>query len=629
MARKDTPETTSASIRIAFGRFWPYVRSDRRFVFSAIGLLVVSAAAETVAIRMFGVIADSALGDASLSGFWVPAAVWAGAAVVAGTATFGAGWLVSWIAERFLLRVRDAVYAHLQSLSPGFYAGHDTGDLTARLTSDIEQIEQLTTTGVVTTAGAAVTAVFYTVAGIWTSWQLALVALVLAPATWLASRLFSRRIQRVAGDERAANGAIATAVTDGLTHLPLVQAYNQQPGERRRLNAHGKTWLHARVRLAKLGSGHAALIDVTETIVLLLVVGAGIWLISRGRLTIGGVLAFTSYLAYLNTPLRELGYFRVTAAAASVSSDRIAELMAARPGVTDIDGARALGPSRGELVVDRVTYRYPGTNRPALSDLSFVARRGELVLLTGASGAGKSTVAQLLLRFADPDRGAVRIDGTDLRGVTLTSLREQVALIPQQAAVLHAPAWANIAYGRPGASPDEVVAAAKAADAHDFITALPQGYQTVLDGQRISGGQRQRIAIARALLRNAPIIVLDEPTTGLDSLATERVVEPLRRLARGRTLIMISHDLSLAPFANTVLVLDAGRIVERGTHDELVRAGGLYTRLHAGDSPRSPVLAARPQVAVRRPPGTHTGRWAIRGVLPDPDRTAVFRRPPA
>jgi ATP-binding cassette subfamily B protein len=575
----------TASIRGSFRRFWPYVRADRRFLLLAALALLVAAAAETVAIWMYSLITDNALAVGRLSGLWVPAGIWIGMAVVSGLATFGAGWLTTWVSERFLLRTRDAVYAHLQRLSPNYLARHDSGDLVARLTSDLEAIDALTASGLIGVAGALITIVCYGTASLLLSWQLSVAAFVLVPVVWLAARAFGNRIKVVSKEERDTNGEIGAVVVANVTNLVLIQAYNQQGAERRRLHGRGLAWLRARVWEAKLAGAHTPVVDLAEVLCLLLVLSFGVWQVGRHTMTIGDVLAFTVYIGYLYPPLRSIGYLSVTASSAAASSDRIAELLAARPEVVQSANAVAVADGRGEIRFDRVGYRYSGSAHHALHGVSFRARPGQLVLVTGESGAGKSTITTLLLRFADPTEGRISFDGIDLRALTLDSLREQISLVPQRTQVFHATVRDNLAYGRPDATHADVVAAARSADAHEFIRALPQGYDTMLDGlgHRLSGGQLQRLAIARAILRDSPVLVLDEPTAGLDAPAAARVLLVLRRLARTRTVLLVSHDLAAAPYADLVLMLSGGRLVEQGSHADLLRFGGRYRALHQGN----------------------------------------------
>jgi ATP-binding cassette subfamily B protein len=323
------------------------------------------------------------------------------------------------------------------------------------------------------------------------------------------------------------------------------------------------------------------LVDLIELAGVLLVIVLGTRAIAGGGLTLGGMLVFIAYLTRLYGPVRDLSSLSNTVFKALAGAERVIELLDERPRVVERRDPVRLARARGVIELADVHFRYGGAEQPALRGVTLRAAPGERVALVGASGAGKSTVARLLLRWGDPDAGAVRLDGHDLRDLELASLRRSVALLLQETLVLHGSVRENIAYARPEATQAQIEAAARAAGAQAFIEELPQGYDTALGerGRRLSGGQRQRIAIARALLADAPVLVLDEPSTGLDAAARAALDAPLRELMRDRTTLVISHDLLLTRDADLILVLDEGRVIERGRHDELVTHGGAYARL--------------------------------------------------
>jgi ABC-type multidrug transport system fused ATPase/permease subunit len=352
----------------------------------------------------------------------------------------------------------------------------------------------------------------------------------------------------------------------------LVQAYNRHETEVARFRRENEGILSAELAATRLRALFSPVVDLIELAGALLVIGWGTYALSEGRITIGGMLAFLAYLTMLYGPIRELSRLGTTIFAAAAAAERIIDVLEQEPAVRDRPGAAPLSRARGLVELDGVTFTYPGGTRPALDNVSLRVEPGETVALVGASGAGKSTVAKLLLRLDDPDRGTVRIDGRDVRDLTLESVRENVTILLQETLVFDGTVRENIAYGRPGASETEIVAAAKAADAHEFIAALPDGYAAVVGqkGRRLSGGQRQRLAIARALLRDAPILILDEPSTGLDAASMRRLLGPLRLLMRGRTTIVISHSQTTIQEATKIVVLDGGRVVDH--HQEPISA---------------------------------------------------------
>ncbi|GGT06578.1 protein-tyrosine-phosphatase [Nonomuraea spiralis] len=554
---------------------------------------VLAALCEVAAIRLFGHITDDVLATRDLDAFWAPAFTWLGLAAVAGVTSFAGAYATAYGAEKFLLALRDRVFAHIQSLSPDFSENRRLGDLMARLTDDIQAIEELVGSGLVKLFTTAASVIFFAGAAFFIRWDLALVTMALIPAFLVVSKLFAARFRTAAARERFSNGAMNSVLEEGLANQALVQAYNRQGAESGRLHGEGRRWLRANLSQAWLSGLYQPVVQVIETVCLIVIIGFGAWEIVAGRLTLGGLLAFAAYLAMLYPAVQGLGEIALTVSEAAAGSDRVIEVLRARPLVTDAESAVALpGRSEGRVEFDGVGFTYPGRTRPALRDVSLTAGPGDLVVCTGPSGSGKSTLAKLLLRFYDPDRGRVLLDGRDIRGLTRDSLRDNVAILHQETLLFSGSVRDNIAYGRPGASLGEVIRAAEAAGVHDFVKLLPQGYDTPVGqrGRLLSGGQRQRIGIARAILRDAPVLVLDEPMTGLDDATVAQVMKPLRRLMAGRTTILITHDLRHVPDGARIVELEP---VPREDRIRLKRVGSFGLRPRLG----APPGAAAPEAA--------------------------------
>ncbi|MFF7355342.1 ABC transporter ATP-binding protein [Streptomyces filipinensis] len=570
------------SPRAVFRRFWPYTRGGRRWLVPVLFFSLLGPAVDAAEIWLFKVVVDGVLVPRDLRPLLWIAPAYLGLVVFSGILGFADDVLSTWVGERFLLSLRSDVFRHVQGLSLGFFERRRLGDVLSRVTGDVDSVETFLLSGVadilyyVVQLGVFLGLLFYL------RWDLTLLALAIVPPFWVAARHFSRLIKAASRERRRRSGSLSAIAEEALGNVALVQAYNRQGWEERRFERENIGRFRAAMASARIRSVYGPLVEMIEVTGVLAVLGLGTWKLAQGHLTLGGLLVFLALIGKLYGPVHGLSGLGTTFYAASASAERIIELLDQRPQVVDAPGARRIGRARGEVEFDGVCFRYPGTSSWALSDVSFRVAPGETLALVGASGAGKSTVAKLQLRFYDPDRGAVLLDGSDLRELSPTDVRENIAVVLQETLVFHGTVRENIAYGRPGAGEADIVAAARAADAHEFIERLPEGYDTLVGqrGRTLSGGQCQRLAIARAMIRDAPVLLLDEPTTGLDARSGRRIMEPLRRLMAGRTTVVISHNLLTVRDATRIVVLDHGRVVETGAHAELLRVEGTYARLH-------------------------------------------------
>ena len=481
------------------------------------------------------------------------------------------------IGQRFVFSLRCRLFAHMQRLSLRFHDRQRTGDLVARLTSDINAIQQAIANGTVIFGSNGLLILGMISLMLWLNWQFTLAALSVAPLLFWVVFIYTNRINKAAREARSSDGRLASVAQETLASIRTVQGLAQEQQQDERFFAQGSSSLEASLEEVRYRARVAPLVDVLAAVGLAIVMWYGAKRVMAGELTPGDVVVFFAYVTNLYSPMRALSRFSFGFAKARVGAERIARVFEVRSDVADRPDAHAAKTLKGEIEFKNVTFKYD-TGQPVLSEINLRIRAGEKVAIVGATGAGKSTLVSLVPRFFDPTSGSVWIDGEDIRNYQLQSLRDQVGLVLQDSLLFKGSVRENIAFGRPDATDKEITAAAVAANADEFIRQKPLGYQTNVSERAttLSGGQKQRIAIARAILRNAPILILDEPTSGLDAEAERTVMDSLEAAANGRTTLIIAHRLTTVRFADRIILLDAGRIVEAGTHAELLSMKGKY-----------------------------------------------------
>jgi len=485
--------------------------------------------------------------------------------------------LMEQVGKRVIRGMRNRLYRHATSLSSDFFTQARTGDLISRTTNDIVMVEEALVRTFADLFLQPLNLIATVAAAFWLNWRLALIAIVAIPAVLFPVLAIGRRIRRRTRRVQEKLADLTSILQETFEGIRVVKAFNMEPYEIERFERENQRLYRLSVRIIRQYNIVRPVIELLGgiTIAGALVIGAGLL-----RMAVPVILAFSAAIIRIYEPAKKLGALYNKIQMSIAAAERVFQVMDLKPSVAEEPDAGVLPPIRDRITYEHVSFAYE--DEPVLRDISLEVKRGEVLAIVGPSGSGKTTIVNLLLRFYDPTDGTISIDGTNLRDVTLASLREQIGLVTQDVVLFNDTVAANIAYGRPDTPREAIAEAARVANADEFIRALPDAYDTVIGerGVKLSGGQRQRLAIARALLRNPPILVLDEATSALDTESERLVQQAIDRLMQHRTALVIAHRLSTIQHADTIVVLSDGRIVEQGTHPELVEADGLYRKLY-------------------------------------------------
>ncbi len=522
-------------------------------------------------------------------------------AVVGAISAFTENYLTTSVSQWVGHDLRRTIYHHIQRLSLAEHDKTRTGDLITRVTTDIEAIQSFIESALLGILVDLLTLTGMVGVMFFLNWQFTLIALSVMPVLFVVVYRYTRRIKKASRAVRKKEGDLLTIVEEVLTSFRVVQAFAREEYEEKRFESESLANVAAGLQARTLKAKLAPVVQVIVACGTGLVLAFGARLALAGQLSPGVLIVFLLYLNKMYKPMRDLSKMTDTVSKATVGYERIHEVLDIESLVRDAPGARPAPQFTGAIEFKGVSFDY-GPEKPILKDVSFTIAPGQIAGIVGPSGAGKTTIVSLIPRFYDPATGAILIDGTDIKAFQLRSIRDQMSFVLQDTVLFRTTIWENIAYGKPGASPKEIKRAAELANASEFIDAMPDGYDTLVGerGISLSGGQRQRIAIARAVIRDTPILILDEPTAGLDAGSEQAVMDALAKLMKGRTCVVIAHHLSTIRHADVIFVMKDTQIVEQGTHETLLAGNGVYAELHKIQTPE---VDAAPAEAPAAAPG--------------------------
>ncbi|KST64542.1 ABC transporter ATP-binding protein [Mastigocoleus testarum] len=578
-------------------RFWPYIYQDKGLIVASFIVLFAEVGLRLLEPWPLKLIFDRVIevdGSEYLSGLAlidnlqpIQMLLFASVGVIAiavlrASASYFSTVGFALVGSRTLTQVRYDLYCHLQNLSLSFHNKARGGDLTIRVISDVGLLKEVLVTAFMPLLASMLILCGMVIIMFWLNTELMLLALLSVPLFLFCTTHLSKKIRTVSQKQRKRQSAMATTVAESMNAIKIVQTLSLEKEFAQIFAKQNHSNLEDGVKVKRLTASLERTVDVIIALATAIVLGRGTLMVVNHTLSPGDLLVFLSYLKNAFKPVRNFAKYTGRLAKATAAGDRILELLDRSSDIQDLPTAKPAPNFEGHIKFEDVSFTYE-SDYPVLNNINLSVEPGQQIALVGISGSGKSTLTSLILRLYEPTQGRITIDGEDIRNYTLNSLRAQISVVLQDSLLFAATVWENIAYGNPGATKEEIIQAACFANAHNFIVQnLPQGYDTVLGerGVTLSGGQRQRIAIARAAIRRAPILILDEPTTGLDGSNEQAVLDALERLTQGHTTFLIVHDLEIAARADMILYLENGTIIEKGTHQQMVETDGRYAILY-------------------------------------------------
>ena len=501
--------------------------------------------------------------------------------LIRGFATYGQNYMMAYVGQRVVIDIRETLFKHLQRLDQAYFDTRKTGVIMSNITSDVGALQQAIVDNLISFMTEGVTLVGSLVFMFYLDWKLSLLTLIIVPVVLGLTNVFGKRLRSAGHEVQGRTADITAFLQEVISGARVIRSFARESFEFKRFEKENKNNFDAAMKATKLTAIMGPMVEFSAAIAVVVILWYGGYSVVQGYITAGSLIAFLIYAINLANPVKRLTQVYGNIQKALAAGDRVIDILETQPHVKELPTAKTMDHVKGEVHFDNVQFSYDAENL-ALKGVTLHVKPGQTVAIVGPSGAGKSTIANLLPRFYDVTGGSIRIDGMDIREATFTSLRENIGLVPQDTMLFNASVRDNILYGRLNATDEEVLAAAKAANAIEFIEKLPQGFDTMVGerGNSLSGGQRQRIAIARAILKNPSILILDEATSALDTESEKIVQEALERLMKGRTALVIAHRLSTVQHADHIVVLQQGSVVEEGTHDELLALQGLYSHLY-------------------------------------------------